>query len=103
GRFTLLAAGTEQPPLRWTGTRETLYVSMDAAVFDRLVDPELRAGHAGSLGLRAQHGVDDPAVARLLLSMLDDATAGCPHGALYGESLCLALARYLLGRFGAPP
>jgi len=27
GRFTMLTAGGEQPPIRWAGTRETLYLA----------------------------------------------------------------------------
>ena len=56
GRFILLAAGGEQPPIQWTGTRETLYVSIRGEDVDRLLGPELRAsGRPGARGLDDAH------------------------------------------------
>jgi AraC family transcriptional regulator len=102
GVFTLLAAGGEQAPIRWAGTRETLYLSMQAEDIDRLMGPQVRSpAHPRAIRLRPQYAITDPHVSRLMLNMVDEAAAGCPGGKLYGEALCISLASYLMSRFGA--
>jgi len=97
GRFILLAAGGEQPPIQWSGTRETLYVSIRGEDIDSLLGPELRAtGRPGASGLAPQHAVADGQIARLMRNMLDEAAAGAPSGRLYAESLSAALVAYLV-------
>jgi AraC family transcriptional regulator len=102
GVFTLLSAGGEQPPIRWAGTRETLYLSMQGEDIDRLMGPEARArSSTHAIRLRPQYAITDPHVSRLMLNMVEEAASGCPGGKLYGEALCISLASYLMSRYGA--
>ena len=100
-RFVLLAAGDEQAPIEWLGTRETLYLSMDGDQVDRLLGPEVRAaGSRSAIRLKPQYATEDRQVTRLLLNMLEEVLAGCPAGRLYGEALSVALADYLMITYG---
>jgi AraC family transcriptional regulator len=53
--------------------------------------------------LAAQIAIDDAQIAALLSSMALEVEQGCSAGALYGQSLSLALAAYLAGRFSPSP
>ncbi len=53
--------------------------------------------------LSAQIAIEDAQVAALLGSMALEVEQSCPAGALYGQSLSLALAAYLAGRFSSSP
>jgi AraC family transcriptional regulator len=44
-------------------------------------------------------GIQDPQLAALVCGMEAEIEAGCPAGRLYGESLSLALAAYVSGRY----
>jgi len=44
----------------------------------------------------------DPQIAALLRSMAAEIATGCPAGPLYAESVSMALAAYLSGRYGRP-
>jgi len=96
GRFSLLGPGFEQKPVAWTGVREMLFVAIGAEQLEHLIgqDPALAC-----LNVDPQYGVSDPHVVSLVLNMRDEIRAGCPTGRLYGESLSLALAAYLLKRY----
>ena len=50
--------------------------------------------------LAPQIAIEDAHIAALLRTMASDVAQGCPVGALYGQSLSLALASYVAGRFG---
>jgi AraC family transcriptional regulator len=100
-RFVLLAAGDEQAPIEWHGTRETLYLSMDGDQVDRLLGPEVLAGGGrGTIRLRPQYAAEDLQVTRLMLNMVEEVMAGCPAGRLYGEALSVALADYVMITYG---
>ena len=96
GRFSLLGPGFEQKPVAWTGVREMLFVAIGAEQLEHLMgqDPALAC-----LDVDPQYGVSDPHVVSLVLNMWDEIRAGCPTGRLYGETLSLALAAYLLKRY----
>jgi len=96
GTFILLGRGYEQKFMEWSGTRELLCVSISTAELERFV------GHDADPAFRAidpQYAISDPQIVRLVLNMREEIEAGCPAGELYGESLSLALAGYLLGRY----
>lgn len=53
------------------------------------------------MALAPQPGVQDPQLQTLITAMVAEVQAGCPAGRLYGESLSLAFAAHLLGRYSA--
>jgi AraC-like DNA-binding protein len=91
GCCVLLDRGANQQPIRWSGIRETLYIRLQAERLQRLA-PELADGARPT----PRYAVADPHVQQLALSMLGEARAASPHGALYADGLSLALAAYLL-------
>jgi AraC family transcriptional regulator len=60
-----------------------------------------RTGPAADGALLPQFGLRDSHVGSLLRSMAAEVAGGCLGGRLYGQSLSLALAAYLEGRFSA--
>jgi len=96
GRFSLLGPGFEQKPVAWTGVREMLFVAIGAQQLEHLVGQEPALA---CLNVDPHYGVSDPHVVSLVLNIRDEIRAGCPTGRLYGESLSLALAAYLLKRY----
>jgi AraC family transcriptional regulator len=55
------------------------------------------------IALKPQIGISDPNIARMLSNMKDEVGAGGRSGAIYGQTLSLALAAYLEGRFAVSP
>jgi AraC family transcriptional regulator len=55
------------------------------------------------IALKPQIGISDANIARMLSNMKDEIAAGGPSGALYGQSLSLALSAYLEDRFALCP
>lgn len=51
--------------------------------------------------LTPQLNIKDPHIVAIISNMLAEVKAGCPAGSLYGESLSLALATYVAGRYSA--
>jgi AraC family transcriptional regulator len=49
--------------------------------------------------LAPQLNIDDDRIVAIVGNMLAEATAGCPCGSLYGESLSLSLAAYVAARY----
>jgi len=98
GDFTLLARGDRQRTITWSGLRETLYVRIDTDTLQRFMPQHAEAQR---LDVLPQYAVSDPQVARLAWCMYDEALAGSPAGAAYGESLSLTLANYLASRYAA--
>jgi AraC family transcriptional regulator len=98
GSFVLLARGDAQPAITWSGMRETLYVTVSGAHLERFMGHG--APRSGAI-VAPQYGAFDPQVSRLVLNMVEEVEAGCPAGPLYGESLSVAFASYLLTRYAA--
>jgi AraC family transcriptional regulator len=96
GNFTLLNVGEQQRSIEWTGTRETLYIRVEAAQLERYLPDGTDTLH---FEVNPQYGIADPQVVRLAACMYDEALSGCPTGPAYAESLSLALAAYLLKRY----
>ena len=92
GSFILLQRGPQPKSIAWVGTRETLYIHLDADQIARLADVHGKT-------LVAQFAVRDPQVHRLATCMLDEVVAGCPAGPLYSQSLSLALTLHLWAHY----
>jgi len=54
---------------------------------------------AAIAGLAPQMSIHDPHIAALLSSMVAEVKKDCPAGAIYAQSLSLALAAYLAGKY----
>lgn len=100
GRFTLLSEGYEQRPITWTGTREIVFVALGAREVGRYMQHERDLAYRS---LTPQYAIPDGQVANLILNMRAEVRDGCPGGHLYAESLSIALATYLLGRYSGRP
>jgi len=75
---------------------ESVVVELETERLEQLLRGD---GPQSGCVLTPQLNIDDPQIAALLRSMRMEVEAGCPAGALYGESLSLALAAYLSGRY----
>jgi AraC family transcriptional regulator len=69
---------------------------LDAAGLHRLLPADPKPSDES---LAAQLNIDDPHIVAIMGNMLAEATAGCPSGSLYGDSLSLALAAYVAARY----
>lgn len=98
GSVTVWPQGHESKSISWNGPCETVDVGLDSATLARIGhDDELMTG----MTLAPQPGVEDPQLHTLVAAMVAEVQAGCPAGRLYGESLSLALAAHVLGRYSA--
>lgn len=95
--FNLLDRGDAQKAVVWYGMRETLYVRLTASMMQRLLPG---VAEHGNLHVHPQYAASDGQVTRLAMCMHDEAMAGCPAGPLYARSLSLALAQYVVARYG---
>jgi AraC-like DNA-binding protein len=75
---------------------EAIVVEFDPARAEALLGSKSPAT-TGTLA--PQTVIEDAHIAALLRTMASDVAQGCPVGALYGQSLSLALASYVAGRF----
>jgi len=105
-RDVLLRAGSLA---LFTGGQEVrAYQSGAHAARRVIVDLDAAGDSAGLLDeaalppLQPSTGFDDPALALLVRAMLREVRQGCPHGALYAESLSLGLLLHLRRTRGAP-
>src|SRR5882672_4639026 len=99
GSVTIWPAEHESQSVSWTpidsscGSTEIVSVELDPCVL-RLLTPE-----ADSRTVAMQPGVQDDVLADLLRLVEAEVGAGGATGRLYSESLCLALASRVLGRY----
>jgi AraC family transcriptional regulator len=106
GSVTIWPAGHESKPAWWTpqpidraGT-EMIRVQLDPSALERLgPEDDPVAGQS----VAQQSGIDDPGLASVMRLMATEVAAGCPTGKLYGESLSLALAAHVAGRYSTGP
>jgi AraC family transcriptional regulator len=99
GSVFIFPRGCDETNIRITGDVHRFVVTeFDLATLERLLPPEARPSDES---LVPQLNMEDPHIAAILSNMLSEATAGCPSGPLYGESLSLALAAYVTGRYSA--
>ena len=80
----------------WSGDSELLDVEISPSLLKRVM-----GGGPGLIAARLtpQLGVPDRQLAILIRAMEAEARAGSPAGPLYGQSLSLALAAYVAGRY----
>jgi AraC family transcriptional regulator len=98
GSVTIWPGDHESKSLSWSGACEVLDVEMVGSTLERLAQGDRQLA---SMALSPQPGIQDPQLAALVRAMEAEVKAGCPAGRLYGESLSLALAVYVSGRYSA--
>jgi AraC family transcriptional regulator len=99
GSVFIFPRGCDQTNIRISGDVHRFVVTeFDPAGLERLLPTEAKPSDES---LVPQLNIEDGHIAALLSNMLSEATAGCPSGPLYGESLSLALAAYVAGRYSA--
>ena len=91
GSATLVPAG--MPRRLRQGPGEMLVVALTPLLVERS-----RRSHRCAR-LEAHHVVDDPQIARIATALEAEANADYPSGALYGDSMALALVAHLLSRY----
>jgi AraC family transcriptional regulator len=94
----LASAGYEIERISWSGAHEMLIVELCPSRLQPLMGDDDRLG---KVHISQQFAIEDRQLSALLTTMLAEVEAGCPAGHLYGESLSLALATYLLNRYPA--
>jgi AraC family transcriptional regulator len=103
GSVTIRPRGHETRSTSWTPLAqpcEALDVEVDVSTLARLAPGDDALEH---VELIPQSAIEDPALATLLRLIEAEVAAGCPTGRLYGESLSLALAAHLAGRYATAP
>lgn len=100
GRCSYICRGCELQSLSWSGTQDLLFIEIRHSRIKRFWQ-----GGEQPLGLAraSEFAVYDRQISALAGNMRAEIAAGCPSGRLYAESLSIALAAYLSGRFGAGP
>jgi AraC family transcriptional regulator len=98
GRLFVLGRGYELKSVSWSGTCELLCVEVCPSRLGPLTEP---ADDLSEVALAPQFAISEPQLAGLVLNMRAEIEAGCPAGRFYGESLSLAVAAYLSGRYSA--
>jgi AraC family transcriptional regulator len=99
GNVTIFPSGFGPATIRqFDGRCRFLAVELD---LDRLFKLFPDVGHARSWRFAPLIDGSDPQIVALLGNMHAEIAAGCPSGALYADTLSLALAAYLSGRYGA--
>jgi AraC family transcriptional regulator len=102
GSVTIWPAGHELSPVSWTAhgmegsATEMIRIQLDMSALERLAPED---DPLAGLRLAQQSGIEDAALASLMRLMEMDVAAACPIGKLYGESLSLALAAHVAGRY----
>ena len=95
GSVTIWPQNYECATLSWDGRGEVIGVEITPSTL-RQVFPDADAGKTSGPVQRAIH---DKHLASLLLAMEAEIRSGCPSGRVYGESLSLAVAAYIVGRY----
>jgi len=97
GSITIWPGDFEITYPKWSGECQVLSVELNPIGLERLVEVPVALTTAR---LRPQLGIRDPQPASLMRVMEAEARAGASAGPLYAQSLSIALATYLDGRYG---
>jgi AraC family transcriptional regulator len=97
-RLFVLGRGYELESVSWSGTCELLCAEVCPSRLGPLLESD---GDLAEVALAPQFAISEPQLAGLVLNMRAEIQAGCPAGRFYGESLSLAVATYLSGRYSA--
>jgi AraC family transcriptional regulator len=95
GTTFILPRGTVDE-LTWSGPTDRLAVAIHPHLLVSALD---ETAHKSDIELTEHWNLTDPHILAVLLAMRNDLEASSPAGRLYGESLCNALAVYLLNRY----
>lgn len=98
GNIYLLPAGTRDR-LGWDTFTSRIVITLDSRVITRAFE---ETAHRDAFELVDDWTLRDPQLKALMLALHADLEDGSPAGRLYGESLSLALAVYVAGRYGVP-
>jgi AraC family transcriptional regulator len=98
GRLFVLGRGYELESVSWSGTCELLCAEVCPSRLGPLIEPN---DDLAEVALVPQFAISEPQLAGLVFNMRAEIEAGCPAGRFYGESLSLAMAAYLSGRYSA--
>ena len=99
GSIFISSRGFQYDSLCWSGSTDWLIVELDMAQ----IHLEAKQ-HAFPRELLPDHQfvIHDEYMAAVLRQMREEAMNGCPAGRLHGQSISLALAAYIHGRFCPP-
>jgi AraC family transcriptional regulator len=97
GTTFILPRGTVDE-LTWKGPTRRIAVAIHPRLLMSALD---ETAHESDVELTQHWNLLDPHIMAVLLAMTTDLKEGSPAGRLYGESLCNALAVYLLKRYAA--
>ena len=95
GTAFILPRGTVDE-LTWRGPTHRIAVAIHPRLLVSALD---ETAHQSDIELTQHWNLMDPHIMAVLLAMTTDLKEGSPAGRLYGETLCYALAVYLLNRY----
>jgi len=95
GTIYLLPAGTRDR-LTWLGTSTRIVLVMEPRFLARSTE---MTGHLDNVELATHWNLRDRHIQSLIFALHADLEDGSPAGPVYGESLALALAHYLIRRY----
>jgi AraC family transcriptional regulator len=95
GTTFILPRGTVDE-LLWSGPTHRIAVAIHPRLLVSALD---ETAHESDIELTQHWNLIDPQIMAVLLATTTDLKEGSPAGRLYGESLCNALAVYLLNRY----
>lgn len=99
GELMFYSGAREIDYAHWHARGATLVsVELDPARLHMLEPP---AGRGAERALKGEPRFVDAELGALIGSLWREAQAGCPHGRLFADSLCLGLALHVYRRFGA--
>jgi AraC family transcriptional regulator len=94
GTICLISAGAPRQ-FRAREPHEVVVLALSRRLLERAAEPS----YARGLELRDKHELRDRRVEQIVRALELEVRDGCPSGALYGESLGLALSLYLLQKY----
>ncbi|MES1926740.1 AraC family transcriptional regulator [Salinisphaera sp. T31B1] len=97
GSIFIYPAGCELADIRPTGDFRMLLVEIGGPLLQQLAQER---DSPTTDDIQPQHDIRDPGLARLVRAMESDVRRRRPIGRLYSEYLSLALASYVMGRYG---
>jgi AraC family transcriptional regulator len=99
GSIFIFPRGCDHTNIRISdGGNHFLVTELDTSRLERLLSCDATRNDET---LTPQLNIKDPQIVAIIGNMLAEVKAGCPAGSLYGESLSLALANYVAGRYSA--
>jgi AraC family transcriptional regulator len=95
GAIRLAGRGDEVDSMSWSGSMDVIEVELDIARTGRATKSDFFPAELRP----SQQLIQDPQATSFLTAMMAEVRDGCPGGKIYGQSISMALAGYIRGRY----